>query len=124
MYAVIKTGGKQYKVAEGDVLSVEKLNGEPGDTVEFDVIFLNDGKKITTDAAALEKTKVTGEILEQYRGKKVVIFKFKKRKNYRRKRGHRQSLTRVRIGAIAGAKKPAAKKAAAKPKAEPAEQEA
>lgn len=118
MYAIVATGGKQLKVAAGDVVAVEKLDAEPGQTVNFDVIFLADEDKITTDADALASATVTGEIVEHFKGEKAIIFKFKKRKGYKRLKGHRQDLTRVRITDVAdgAAKKKAAprKKAAAK----------
>lgn len=101
MYAIVKTGGKQYKVSEGDVISVEKLNAEQGDTVNFDVLFLNDGKNIITDAKKLASAKVSGEVVEQYKDKKVLVFKFKRRKGYKRLQGHRQNLTKVKITGIA-----------------------
>ena len=111
MYAIISTGGKQYKVAKGDNIHIEKLDGEPGSTVTFeDVLFINDGKKAITDADKLENATVTGEIVEQYRDKKVIVFKFRRRKRYHRTRGHRQYLTKVRITDIStGAARKAAK---------------
>ncbi len=122
MYAIIKTGGKQYTVKPGDVIDVEKLEGEAGTQVQFPVLFLNDGTNIVTDADALAKTIVSAEIVDQHKGPKAIIFKFKKRKGYKKKRGHRQNLTKVVITEVAGVKaesKPAAPKAAAQaPKAE------
>ena len=97
MYAIVSTGGKQYKVAQGDVIDVEKLDAQPGDKVELDVLMLNDGATSTVDSSALEGKKVTAEVLDQFRDKKVIIFKFKKRKRYRRTRGHRQNLTKLKI---------------------------
>ena len=97
MYAIVSTGGKQYKVAQGDVIDVEKLDAQPGDKVELDVLMLNDGATSTVDSSALEGKKVTAEVLDQFKGKKVIIFKFKKRKRYRRTRGHRQNLTKLKI---------------------------
>lgn len=97
MYAIVTTGGKQYKVATDDFLNVEKIEGEVGTKVELPVIFLNDGKKIITDPAKLAKAKVTAEIVEQFKGKKQLVFKFHKRKRYRRLQGHRQQLTRLKI---------------------------
>jgi len=102
MYAVVKTGGKQYKVAEGDVLNVEKLDVEPGKKVDLDVLLLSNGDKIVTEADALAKAKVTAKVVEHFKDKKVIIFKFKKRKGYRRKRGHRQNLTRLEIVKVSG----------------------
>jgi len=115
MYAVVATGGKQVKVAAGDVVSVEKLDAAPGETVKFDVIFLADEGEITVDADALAAATVTGEVLEHFKGEKAVVFKFKKRKGYKRLKGHRQNLTRVRITDVAGGG--AKKKAAPKKKA-------
>ena len=100
MYAVVLTGGKQYKVEEGDLVSFEKLPGEVGDKIELPVAFIADGDKIISEAAKLSKAKVIAEIVEQYKGKKAVIFKFKKRKGYKRKRGHRQLLPKVKISKI------------------------
>ena len=104
MYAIVSTGGKQYKVAQDDVITVEKIDAEVGSKVELPVLFLNDGKKIVTDPAKLAKAKVTAEILEQFKGEKQLVFKFKKRKNYKRTRGHRQNLTRVKIVSVGSAK--------------------
>jgi len=97
MYAIVATGGKQYKVEEGDVLDVEKLEGEAGTAVELPVVMIAGDKAVVTDAKKLAKAKVSAEIVDQFKGDKVVIFKFKKRKGYKRTRGHRQNLTRLRI---------------------------
>ena len=127
MFAVVKTGGKQYKVAAGDVIKVEKLSGDAGDSVTLgDVLMVGEGDNVTVGAPLVDGAAVTAEVLEQTRGDKVVIFKKKRRQNYRRKKGHRQDLTVLRITDVAGsgAKKAAAKKAAPaeEPKAEaPAE---
>ena len=104
VYAIFKTGGKQYTVKPGDVLDVEKIEGEAGDKVSLDVLFLNDGSNVVTDAGALAKTKVTAEIIDQHKGDKQIVFKFKKRKGYKRTRGHRQQLTRLCIVDVNGAK--------------------
>lgn len=101
MYAVIRTGGKQYKVSEGDVIDIEKLDGELGDKVEFEVLFVCDGSKIVIEPAAVAEAEVTGEIVEHFKGAKQIVFKFKRRKNYKRLRGHRQNLTKVRITRVA-----------------------
>lgn len=102
MYAIVSTGGKQYKVAEGDIIDIEKLEAEEGQTVTFgDVLFLNNGTQAVTDAEALSKVVVEGEVLKQYRDKKVLVYKFRRRKRYERTRGHRQYLTKVRITKIA-----------------------
>jgi len=101
LYAVIRTGGKQYKVQEGEVLKLEKLAAEVGETVEFDQILAvkTDGElKIGTPY--VEGAKVTAKVLEQGKGKKIVVFKYKPKKNYRRKQGHRQPFTSVRIEKI------------------------
>lgn len=97
MYAIIATGSKQYKVAKGDVLDVEKLDAQPGDKVELPVLLLNDGKQTIVDAASLQDKKVTAEVVEQFKGEKVLVFKFKKRKRYHRANGHRQNLTKIQI---------------------------
>ena len=97
MYAIVSTGGKQYKVAQDDVITVEKIDAEVGSKVELPVLFLNDGKKIVTDSAKLAKAKVTAEIVDQFKGEKQLVFKFKKRKRYHRLKGHRQQLTKVKI---------------------------
>ena len=115
MYAIVATGGKQLKVAAGDVVTIEKLDAPVGESVSFDVIFLADGEEITVDPKALADVKVTGEIVEHFKGEKAIIFKFKKRKGYKRLKGHRQLLTKVRITDVAAAgEKPKAKKAPAK----------
>ncbi len=121
MYAVVATGGKQHKVAAGDVVVVEKLDAQPGDTVNFDVVFLADEGEITVDPAALASAKVTGEVVEHFKGEKAVVFKFKKRKGYKRTKGHRQELTRVRITDVVASapKKAAPKKKAAEKVEEP-----
>jgi large subunit ribosomal protein L21 len=122
MYAIVVTGGKQYRVEVDDLIEVEKLEVEPGGTVELNVVFLADGSTITTDAAALATAKVFASVVEQFKGDKQIIFKFKKRKGYKRLRGHRQNLTRLKIEAISLDGKPpkatSAKKATAKPKDE------
>ena len=100
MYAIVQTGGKQYKVATDDVITVEKIEGEVGSKVELPVLFLNDGKKIVTDPAKLAKAKVTAEILDQFKGEKQLVFKFKKRKRYHKLNGHRQQLTKLKISKV------------------------
>ncbi|HEX4874266.1 MAG: 50S ribosomal protein L21 [Sphingorhabdus sp.] len=117
MFAIVRTGGKQYRVAAGDKIAVEKLPGNAGDTVSLDdVLLAGDGGEIK-DAKGLV---VSAEIIAQERGEKVIVFKKRRRHNYRRKQGHRQSLTLLRITAVGGA---APKKAAA-PKAEAKAEEA
>jgi large subunit ribosomal protein L21 len=118
MYAVIKTGGKQYKVAKNDVILVEKLPGEAGAAVELDeVLLVGDDKGQTVGAPLVDGAHVAATVLEQTRGEKIIVFKKKRRQNYRRKAGHRQDLTALRItDIVTGGKKKAAK--AAEPKAE------
>ncbi|OIO71524.1 MAG: 50S ribosomal protein L21 [Zetaproteobacteria bacterium CG_4_9_14_3_um_filter_49_83] len=100
MYAIIRTGGKQYRVQEGDVLRVEKLQAEVGNKVSFeDVLLIGEGEKILV-GADLAKATVSAVVAEEGRGKKVVIFKKRRRKNYRLTKGHRQSFTAVRIESI------------------------
>ncbi len=100
MYAIVKTGGKQYKVAPGDKLNVEKIDGEVGAQVELQAICVVDGENVVVDPAKAAETKVTASIVEQFRGDKQLVFKFKKRKNYQKKRGHRQMLTRIKIESV------------------------
>ena len=116
MYAVIKTGGKQYKVAKDEVLAIEKLAGDAGDSVSFEeVLMLSDGETTTVGSPTVAGAVVTAEVVEQTRAPKIIVFKKNRRKGYRRTKGHRQDLTKVRITDIlAEGAKP--KKAAAKPK--------
>jgi large subunit ribosomal protein L21 len=101
MYAVILTGGKQYRVKEGDVLSVEKLDLDPGRKAHFDrVLLIEDGATVQVGTPLLDNAMVLGLVLENYRDEKVIVFKKKRRKQYRRTRGHRQFLTKVRITRI------------------------
>ena len=113
MYAVIKTGGKQYKVAKNDVIQVEKLAGEAGSSVNLEeVLLVADDKGVTVGAPTVDGATVTATVVEQARGDKIVVFKKHRRKNYRRKAGHRQDLTVLRIADIKiGAKMAAAKNA-------------
>ena len=99
MYSIIATGGKQYKVAEGDVLKVEKLDAEAGNTVTFDqVIAVSDGSlKVGADVA---NASVTATVMEQGRGKKVIVYKYKRKTGYHKKNGHRQAYTQVKIEKI------------------------
>ena len=121
MYAVIKTGGKQYKVSEGDILRVEKLDAEEGAAVELDdVLMLGNGDDITVGTPMIEGAHVSATVKGQGRGKKVTIIKFKRRKHHRKQAGHRQSFTELEITGISatgGAKKAAPAKAAANPAA-------
>jgi len=101
MYAIIKSGGKQYRVAEGTVLKLEKLPGEAGKTVDFDeVLMIADDDSQQIGAPLLKGAKVSGEVLEQARDKKIEILKFKRRKHHMKRMGHRQSYTAVRITSI------------------------
>ena len=101
MYAVIKTGGKQHKVSEGDVIAIEKISGGKGDAVVFDeVLMVEKDGDIRIGRPLVEGAKVTGEILAQTKGDKLVVFKMKKRKGYRKKTGHRQQLTSMKIKEI------------------------
>jgi large subunit ribosomal protein L21 len=107
MYAVVNSGGKQYKVQQGQVLRVEKITGDVGNPVTFDrVLMFSDGENISIGQPALEDVAVEGHIVEQGKAKKIIVFKYKKRKRYRRTRGHRQEFTAVLIDSI----KPKAKK--------------
>ncbi|MFZ1325312.1 MAG: 50S ribosomal protein L21 [Candidatus Contendobacter sp.] len=104
MYAVIKTGGKQYRVAEGQTLKVEKLEAEEGATVEFDqVLMIADGEHIQLGTPIVAGARVSATVKSQGRGPKVLIVKFRRRKHYRKTQGHRQSYTELRIGGISGA---------------------
>ena len=112
MYAIVKTGGKQYTVKPGDVVEIEKLPVEEGEEVELPVIFVADGDKIEADPEKAAATKVTAKVLSQFKGKKQLVFKFKKRKGYKKLKGHRQQLTKVRITAVGADKYEAPAKAA------------
>ena len=95
MYAIVKTGGKQYKVAEGDVIEVEKLVGAPGDAVKLSAVLLVDGDDLVTDAAKLASAAVTAEVVAHTKGPKIRIHKFKNKTGYHKRQGHRQPLTSV-----------------------------
>ena len=101
MYAVIKTGGKQYKVSAGDLLKVEKLEGAVGETIELDEVLMVGGEEVKIGTPLLPNAKVTATIVEQGKDKKILVFKSKRRKNYRRKAGHRQPFTALKIVDIA-----------------------
>ena len=121
MFAVIKTGGKQYKVAKDDVITVERLPGEAGGNVSFEEVLMLGGDDTKVGAPLVDGASVSGEIVEQTRGEKIIVFKKQRRQNYRRKKGHRQELTVVKITDIlAAGKKPAKSKAKAKKPAEEA----
>jgi large subunit ribosomal protein L21 len=122
MFAVIKTGGKQYRVAADDVIVVEKLAGETGDTLVFgEVLMLGDGDKVEMGAPMIGGAQVVGEVVEQRRAAKIIIFKKKQRNTYRRKQGHRQTETVIKITEILakGGRTVEAKEAAPKAKAAP-----
>lgn len=125
MYAVVKAGGKQYTVREGDTFAVNKLEGAAGDSVALEVIALGSEDGLVTDAAKLAKASVSANIVAQGKDEKVIVFKKKRRHNYRRKIGHRQMISTLEIASISaeGGKAPA-KKAVAKPAAAKAEEKA
>jgi len=101
MYAIVDSGGKQYKVQEGEVLRVEKLAGKVGDSVSFDrILMFSDGDDVNIGTPLLEDVAVSGHIVEQGKAKKIIVFKYKRRKRYRRKRGHRQQFTAVKVDSI------------------------
>jgi len=100
MYAIVKTGGKQYKVAVGDVLTVEKLNAEEGAEVNLPAVLVVDGSELTTDAAALAAYSITGKVVGQTKGPKIRIHKFKNKTGYHKRQGHRQKLTQVEVTGI------------------------
>jgi large subunit ribosomal protein L21 len=103
MYAVIKTGGKQYRVAKDDVVTIERIAGEAGATVEFtEVLMVGSGESVKVGAPTVAGAKVTAELIGQTRGDKLIAFKKRRRKNSRRKKGHRQDHSKVRITAITG----------------------
>ena len=126
MFAVLKTGGKQYKVAKDDVIEIERLPGQAGQQVVFDqVLMLGDSASATAGAPLVAGASVAATLLEQVKGDKVIVFKKRRRHNYRRKRGHRQLLTVVRIDEIlTGGAKPAPRTAEASPSKTAAAEEA
>ena len=129
MFAVIKTGGKQYRVVVDDALKVEKIAGEPGEIIQFGEVLVVGGDSVTLGLPTVEGATVAAEVLSQSRGPKVIAFKKRRRKNSRRKRGHRQEYTLVRITEIlTGGAKPSkaatGKRFVKKPKADAAEQPA
>jgi large subunit ribosomal protein L21 len=104
MYAVVNTGGKQYKVQQGEVLRIEKIPGDVGSPVNFDrVLMFSDGENVSIGQPVLDNVAVEGHIVEQGKAKKILVFKYKRRKRYRRKQGHRQEFTAVQIDSIKGA---------------------
>ncbi|OLT06959.1 50S ribosomal protein L21 [Pseudonocardia sp. CNS-004] len=100
MYAIVKTGGKQYKVAVDDVVTVEKIDGEPGAAVSLPAVLLVDGDDVTTDSAALAAASVTATVVEHTKGPKIRIHKFKNKTGYHKRQGHRQPLTKVQVTGI------------------------
>jgi large subunit ribosomal protein L21 len=104
MYAVVATGGKQYKIKEGETLRIEKVNGNVGDALTFDqVLLVVDGENLAVGQPMVQGASVSAHIVEQGKEKKILVFKYKRRKRYRRKQGHRQPFTAVRIDSIANA---------------------
>jgi large subunit ribosomal protein L21 len=104
MYAILETGGKQYKVRPGDTIEVEKLAAEPGETVELGrVLMVGGDDAVTVGTPLVDGASVVAEVVDQHRGKKIIVFKYKAKVRYRRKTGHRQSLTTLRIKEIQGA---------------------
>ncbi len=100
MYAIVKTGGKQYKVTEGDLVEVEKVDGAPGAQIALPAVLLVDGADLTTDVDALAKVAVTSEIVEHTKGPKIRIHKFKNKTGYHKRQGHRQKLTILKVTGI------------------------
>ncbi|MDR7330039.1 50S ribosomal protein L21 [Corynebacterium guangdongense] len=100
MYAIVKTGGKQYKVAEGDLVKVEKIEGEPGTAVALTPVLLVDGADVKATAEDLSKVSVDAEIVDQTKGKKIDILKYKNKTGYKKRQGHRQKLTVLKINGI------------------------
>ena len=99
VYAIIATGGKQYRVSEGDTIYIEKLDASPDSEVSFPVLMIS-GDEIRTGSPVIEGASVTGKVVRHGRGQKIIVYKFKAKKNYRRKQGHRQPFTQVEITAI------------------------
>lgn len=102
MYAVIQTGGKQYRVQEGDFVYVEKLDNEVGETVKFDVLLVADGDQISVGTPIVDGAVVEGKVVAHGKGQKIIVFKYKSKKNVRKKNGHRQPFTKVEITRVAG----------------------
>ncbi|PLX89487.1 MAG: 50S ribosomal protein L21 [Desulfuromonas sp.] len=100
MYAVIKTGGKQYKVSAGDLVKVEKVEGAVGDTIELDQVLMVGGAEVKLGTPLVPGAKVKAQIVAQEKDKKILVFKSKRRKGYRKKNGHRQPITRLKVAAI------------------------
>lgn len=100
MYAIIATGGKQYRVSEGDVIYIEKIDAQVDSTVSFDVLLMGNDGDVKIGTPVVEGVKVDGKVVGQIRGEKIVVYKYKSKKNYRRKQGHRQPYTKVEITKI------------------------
>lgn len=100
MYAIVTTGGKQYKVSQDEVINVEKLDAKVGDKINLDVLMLVDGDKVTNGNPLVKGAEVVAEVVEQGKEEKVVVFKYKAKKNYRRKQGHRQPFTALKIVSV------------------------
>ena len=100
MYAIIATGGKQYRVSEGDVIYIEKIDAQVDSTVSFDVLLVENEGDVKVGTPIVEGVKVEGKVVGQIRGEKIIVFKYKSKKNYRRKQGHRQPYTKVEITKI------------------------
>ena len=100
MYAIIATGGKQYRVSEGDVIYIEKIDPQVDSTVSFDVLLMGNDGDVKIGTPVVEGVKVEGKVVGQIRGEKIVVYKYKSKKNYRRKQGHRQPYTKVEITKI------------------------
>ena len=100
MFAIIETGGKQYNVTEGDIIKVEKLSNAVVDKVKFEVLLVSDGKKLVAGTPTVKGAEVTAEVLSHGKGDKIVVFKYKPKKNERKKQGHRQPWTEIKIESI------------------------
>ena len=100
MYAIIATGGKQYKVSEGDIITIEKLGAEPGQSVTFDQVLAVSNGELTVASPTVANATVTGSVVKEGRGKKVIVYKYKRKTGYHKKQGHRQSFTQVKIEKI------------------------
>ena len=100
MYAIIATGGKQYRVSEGDVIYIEKIDADVDSTVSFDVLLVGNEGDVKVGTPVVEGVKVEGKVVGQIRGEKIIVFKYKSKKNYRRKQGHRQPYTKLEITGI------------------------
>ena len=115
MYAIVRAGGRQEKVAVGDVLEIDRVAAEPGTSVQLPVLLLVDGEKVTSDKAALAKAIVTVEVVAATKGPKIEILKYKNKTGYRKRQGHRQRLTQVKVVEVSASSRSAGKKAASKP---------